>query len=76
MSEDWNCDGGIWGFGSGGDGGARHANHGRGRLSNGSEGQRTRHQPDFRRALGDGGVWGKRANENFKTYLKHKRVYQ
>ena len=58
MSEDWDCDGGIWGSGSGRESGVGHADHGRGGLPYGGEGQRTRHQSDFRRALGDGGIWG------------------
>ena len=76
LSEDWDCDGGIWGSGSGRESGVGHADHGRGGLPYGGEGQRTRHQSDFRRASGDGGVWGRRANETFKTYFKDKRLYQ
>ena len=57
MSEDWDCDGGIWGSGSGGEGGFRHTDHGRGGLSDGGEGQGTGHQPDFRWASKDGNFW-------------------
>ena len=58
LSEDRDCDGWIWGFGSGGEGTNRYVDHRRGGLSDGGEGQGTRHQPDFRWASRDGGVWG------------------
>ena len=57
LSEDWDCDGGIWGSGSGRESGVGYADHGRGGLSDGGEGQRTRYQSDFRRTSRDGGVW-------------------
>jgi len=61
LSEDWNCDGWVWGPRSGGEGGVGYVDHGRGRLSYGSEGEGVRHQSNFRWASGDGGVWGERS---------------
>ena len=58
LSEDWNCDGGIWGSGSGGEGEVRHADHRGGGLRYGGEGQGVGNQFDLRRASRDGGVWG------------------
>ena len=41
-----------------GESGSRYTDQGRGGLSDGGKGQGARHQLDFRRASGDGGVWG------------------
>lgn len=59
VPEDRNCDGGIWRSGSGGESAVGHVDYRRGGLSYGGEGERTGHQPDLRRASGDGGIWGK-----------------
>jgi len=58
LSEDWDCDGGIWRSGSGGEGGVGHTDHGGGRLSDRGEGQGVGYQSNLRRASGNGGVWG------------------
>ena len=63
LPEDWDCDGRIWGSGSGGEGGVGHTDHGGVRLSDRGEGQGTRHQPDFRRASGDRSIWGERIED-------------
>jgi len=58
LSEDWNCDGGIWGSGSGGESGVGHTDHRRGGLSDRGEGKGIGNQFDFRRASGNRKVWG------------------
>ena len=60
LSKDWGGDGGVWGSGSGGEGRVGHANHGGGGLSDGGEGEGTRHQPNIRRASGDRDLWSQR----------------
>ena len=50
LSEDRDCDGGIWGSGSGGEGRFGHTDHGRGGLPDGGEGKGVGNQFDLRRA--------------------------
>ena len=66
MPADRNCDGGIWGSGSGGEGGFGHTDYGGGGLPDGGEDQGARHQPDFGRAPGDRGVWGEELGQDFE----------
>ena len=70
MPEDRNCDGGIWGSGSGGECGVGHADHGRGGLSYGGEGEGVGNQFDLRGASGDGGVWSKKVSRSRACLLK------
>ena len=75
VSEDWDCDGWIWGFGSGGEGGFGHADHRRGRLSNRGKSPRAEGESDLSWASGDRGIWGPGVSSaNSRTVFKNRAI--